>query len=155
MTIENSQRPIEILLVEDNPGDVRLTREAFRETGLSNHLHVVGNGDEAIDFLRRQGGYLRAPRPDIILLDINLPGKNGHEVLAEIKDDDALKTIPVCVFTSSEADRDIAQCYRQHANCYINKPADFAHFIAVAQGIEDFWLGIATLPGMSRDLQSQ
>lgn len=140
-------RPIEILLVEDNPGDVRLTAGALRDAKVRNHLNVVGDGVEALAFLRREGPYAEAPRPDLILLDLNLPKKNGREVLAVIKGNPALKRIPVVILTSSNAEQDIVKSYDLHANCYITKPIDLEQFITVVQSIEDFWLTIVTLPG--------
>lgn len=139
-------RPIEILLVEDNPGDVRLTKEALHDGKVRNNLHVAVNGVEALAFLRREGAYPSAPRPDLILLDLNLPRKDGREVLAEIKADDRLKTIPVVVLTTSKADEDIIRSYQLSANCYVTKPVDLEQFINVVRLIEDFWLTIVTLP---------
>ena len=139
-------RPIELLLVEDSPADVRLTEEAFRENRIANNLHVVGDGEAAMVFLRRQGPYVDVPRPDLILLDLNLPRKDGREVLAEIKADDALKTIPVVVLTTSQAEQDILRSYNLNANCYITKPIDLDQFIKVVKAVESFWLTIVTLP---------
>jgi two-component system, chemotaxis family, response regulator Rcp1 len=139
-------QPIEVLLVEDNPGDVRLTREALRDGKVHNNLSVVPDGVEALAFLRREGKYADAPRPDVILLDLNLPKKDGREVLEDIKADPALQRIPVVVLTSSEAERDIAQAYALHANCYITKPVDLDQFITVVKSIEDFWFTIVKLP---------
>jgi two-component system, chemotaxis family, response regulator Rcp1 len=138
--------PIDILLVEDNPGDVRLTREALKEGKVLNTLSVAGDGVEALAFLRRGGKYADAPRPDLILLDLNLPKKDGREVLAEIKTDDNLKRIPVVVLTTSQAEQDIIKSYNLYANCYITKPVDLDQFITVLQSIEDFWLTIVKLP---------
>ena len=138
--------PIEILLVDDSPGDVRLTREGFDETGWRNTLHVVQDGVEAMAFLRREGVYADAPTPDLILLDLNLPRKSGREVLAEIKQDPALMRIPVVVLTTSAAERDIFEVYGLHANCYITKPFDLDQFIHIVKSIEDFWLTIVKLP---------
>lgn len=135
-----------ILLVEDNPGDVRLTREALKEGKILNDLSVVGDGVEALAFLRREDGYAGAERPDLILLDLNLPKKDGREVLEEIKGDGELKKIPVVVLTTSAAERDILKAYDLHANCYITKPVDLEQFIGVVQLIEDFWLTIVKLP---------
>jgi CheY-like chemotaxis protein len=146
MTHAGIGRPIEILLVEDNPADVRLTQENFKETKISNNLHVVNDGDEAIDFLRREGKYAHSVRPDLILLDLNLPKKNGREVLEEIKADDKLKRIPVVILTVSKADEDIINAYNLHANCYITKPVDLNQFVKVVKSIEDFWLSIVKLP---------
>lgn len=138
--------PIEVLLVEDNPGDVRLTREALRDGKVHNNLSVAPDGVEALAFLRREGKYAEAPRPDVILLDLNLPRKDGREVLEEIKGDPALRNIPVVILTSSEAERDIAQAYALHANCYVTKPVDLDQFIHVVRSIEDFWFSIVKLP---------
>ncbi len=138
--------PIEILLVEDSPGDARLTKEGFDETGLRNTLHVVKDGVEAMAFLRREDVYADAPAPDLILLDLNLPRKSGREVLAEIKQDPAFKRIPVVVLTTSAAESDILEAYGLHANCYITKPFDLDKFIHTVKSIEDFWLTIVKLP---------
>jgi CheY-like chemotaxis protein len=139
--------PVEVLLVEDNPGDVRLTREALKEGKVRNNLSVVGDGVEALAFLHREGNYSSAPRPDIILLDLNLPRKDGRQVLAEVKADPELRRIPVVVLTTSKAEEDILKTYELHANCFITKPVDFEHFIKVVQSIESFWLTIVQLPG--------
>jgi chemotaxis family two-component system response regulator Rcp1 len=139
-------RPIEILLVEDNPADVRLTEESLKEGKVCNILHVVEDGEEAISFLQKKGKYADKPLPDLVLLDLNLPKKNGHEVLAEIKGDEKLKQIPIVVLTSSKAEEDIHKCYLLHANCYINKPDDLDQFIHVIKSIEDFWFTIVKLP---------
>ncbi len=139
-------QPVEILLVEDNPGDVRLTREALRDAKVRNNMRVVTDGAEALAFLRREGKYADAPRPDVILLDLNLPRKDGREVLAEIKADASLRRIPVVVVTTSEAEQDILKAYDLHANAYVTKPVDFDQFIRVVQSIEDFWLEIVKLP---------
>ena len=138
--------PIEILLVEDNPGDVRLTKEALKEGRFANLINVAVDGFEAMAFLRREGKYANASRPDLILLDLNLPKKNGREVLAEIKADSNLKRIPVVVLTSSQAEKDIVATYNLHANCYITKPVDFEQFICVVRSIEDFWFAVVKLP---------
>lgn len=138
--------PVEILLVEDNPGDVRLTQEALKEGKVRNNLNVVANGAEAMAYLRQQGQFRDASRPDIVLLDLNLPKKNGCEVLAEIKQDSDLKRIPVVILTTSQADEDVLKSYNLHANCYIVKPVDLDQFIQVVQSIEDFWLSIIKLP---------
>lgn len=138
--------PINILLVEDNPGDVRLTREALRDTKVINRLTAVSDGVEALDFLRRRGRYQDAARPDLILLDLNLPRRDGREVLAEIKEDQDLKHIPVVVITSSSAEQDVLKSYNLHANCYVTKPVDLDKFVEVVKSIEDFWLGIVKLP---------
>lgn len=143
---ENEGRPAEFLLVEDNPGDVRLTREALNESKLRNNLSVVGDGVEAMAFLRREGKYADAARPDLILLDLNLPKKSGREVLAEIKADPDLRRIPVVVITSSEAEQDIFATYNLHVNCYVTKPVDLDQFIKVVRSISTFWLTIVKLP---------
>lgn len=137
---------IEILLVEDNPGDVRLTQEALREGKILNNLNVVYDGVEAMAFVRREDGYANAPRPDLILLDLNLPRKDGREVLAEIKNDPRLKSIPIVILTSSAAEQDIVKSYNLHANCYITKPVDLDQFIEVVKSIEHFWLAVVKLP---------
>ena len=139
-------RAINILLVEDNPGDARLTMEAFREAKVRNDVRVVSDGVEALAFLRREDKYANAPRPDFILLDLNLPRKDGREVLEEIKSDENLRRIPVAILTTSRAERDILSSYDLHANCYVSKPVDFEEFIRVVRGIEDFWLSIVKLP---------
>jgi CheY-like chemotaxis protein len=139
-------RPIEILLVEDSPSDTELTVEALREAKMRNHLSVVEDGVQAIEFLRRKGKFAQAPRPDLILLDLNLPRKDGREVLAEIKADDGLKTIPIVVLTTSRAEQDVLQSYRLNANCYITKPVDFEQFLDVVRSIESFWLYVVRLP---------
>lgn len=139
-------RPIEILLVEDNPGDVRLTREALKEGKVRNNMQVAEDGEEALAFLHRQGRYAQATRPDLILLDLNLPKKSGREVLEEIKADPELKRIPVVVLTVSKAEQDVLKSYNLHANCYITKPVDLDQFITVVQSIEDFWLTVVMLP---------
>ena len=139
-------RPIEILLVEDNPGDVRLTMEALRQDKMRNNLHVVTDGVEAMAWLRRQDKYTDAPRPDIILLDLNLPKKDGREVLAEVKTDKDLKRIPVVILTTSAAEEDIMRAYEFSANCYITKPVDLEQFIKVVKAIEEFWLTVVKLP---------
>ena len=138
--------PIEILMIEDNPGDVRLTQEALKENKMYNCLHAVGDGVEAMAFLRREGKYADAPRPDLILLDLNLPKKDGREVLAEIKADENLKRIPVVILTSSQAEEDVLRTYNLHANCYVTKPVDLDQFIRVVKSIEEFWLTIVKLP---------
>ncbi len=139
-------KPIEILLVEDNPGDVRLTQEVLKDFKVSNGMHVVRDGIEAMAFLHKEGEYAAANLPDIILLDLNLPRKDGREVLAEIKDDKDLKRIPIVVLTTSSAEQDILKAYDLHANCYITKPVDLNQFIRVLKSIEDFWLSIVKLP---------
>ena len=140
----------EILLVEDNPGDVRLTREALKEGKILNHVSVVGDGVEALAFLRREDKYANAVRPDLILLDLNLPKKDGREVLAEIKADTGLKKIPIVILTTSAAEQDILKTYDLHANCYITKPVDLEQFIKIVRLIEDFWFTIARLPSGAR-----
>ncbi len=137
---------IDILLVEDNAGDVRLAQEALKESKVRNKLFVVQDGVEAMAFLRNQGRYADVPRPDLILLDLNLPRKSGREVLAELKTDEHLKRIPVVVLTVSKAEEDITKCYNDHANCYITKPLDFTQFMEVTKSIEEFWLTIVKLP---------
>jgi CheY-like chemotaxis protein len=141
-----SGRPIEILLVEDNPGDVRLTIEGLKEGKVRNNLHVAKDGVEALAFLRREARYPDAVRPDLILLDLNLPRMDGRQVLSEIKADPQLKTIPVVVLTTSRAEQDVLHSYQLQANCYITKPVDLEQFITVVRSIEDFWLTIVTLP---------
>ncbi|HTF13093.1 MAG TPA: response regulator [Burkholderiales bacterium] len=138
--------PIEVLLVEDSPGDVRLTREAFRDANRSIHLHVASDGVEAMAFLRREGVHVRAPRPDLILLDLNLPKMDGREVLAHIKDDDSLRTIPTVILTTSEAEADVVTSYQLHANCYLSKPVQLDAFESLVKSINDFWLTRAKLP---------
>jgi len=144
--MSGENRPVEILLVEDNPGDERLTREALKEGKVYSNLHWVKDGVEALDFLRRQGKYKEAPRPDIILLDLNLPKKDGREVLQDIKNDDQLKRIPVVVLTTSKAEEDVLRTYNLHANCYVTKPVDLEKFIVVVKSIDRFWLTVVTLP---------
>lgn len=148
--MEKKIRPVNVLLVEDNPGDVRLTQEAFKEAKMSIQLDVTMDGAEAIKFLRREGEYADATTPDLILLDLNLPKKDGREVLKEIKTDDTLKRIPVVVLTTSNAEQDILKSYNLHVNCYINKPVDFEKFFDIIQKIEEFWLTTAILPTMVR-----
>lgn len=142
----NGNRPVEILLVEDNPGDERLTREALKEGKVYNNFHWVKDGVEAIEFLRRKGKHASAPRPDIILLDLNLPKMDGREVLQEIKTDSDLKRIPVVVLTTSKAEEDVLRTYSLHANCYVTKPVDLEKFITVVKSIDAFWLTVVTLP---------
>jgi two-component system, chemotaxis family, response regulator Rcp1 len=139
-------RAVEILLVEDNPGDVRLTIEALREAKVHNHLSVAHDGLEAMAFLHRQGAFANAPRPDLILLDLNLPRKDGREVLTEIKTDLMFRRIPVVILTTSQAEEDIIKAYNLNANCYISKPVDLDQFVKVVKSIEDFWLEIVRLP---------
>ena len=139
-------KPIEILLVEDNPGDVRLTQEVFNDGKMLNKLHVVGDGIEALAFLNQEGEYADVPRPELILLDLNLPRKDGRDVLAEIKADGDLRRIPVVVLTTSCSEEDILKSYDLNANCYITKPVDLNHFIEVVKSIEDFWMTVVKLP---------
>jgi chemotaxis family two-component system response regulator Rcp1 len=146
MNIQVQARPVEILLVEDSPGDVRLTQEALKENKVANRLSVTGDGEEALRFLRREGRFAEAPRPDLILLDLNLPRKDGRETLAEIKRNPSLKRIPVVILTTSQAEEDIVRTYNLHANCYITKPVDLDQFIKVVHTIKDFWLSIVKLP---------
>jgi chemotaxis family two-component system response regulator Rcp1 len=143
---ETVGRPIEILLVEDSPSDTELTVEALREAKMRNHLNTVEDGVQALAFLRRQGQFANAPRPDLIMLDLNLPRRDGREVLAEIKADQDLRTIPVVVLTTSRAEQDVLRAYNLHANCYITKPVDFEQFLDVVRSIESFWLFVVTLP---------
>lgn len=147
MTISKNGAPIEVLLVEDNPGDVRLMEEALKESKVYNRLNVVCDGEEALSFLCRNGKYAAAIRPDIILLDFNLPKKHGMEVLASIKHNEELKDIPVVVLTTSRSEQDITKAYKYHANCYIAKPVDFDQFVEVVKAIENFWFNVAELPG--------
>ena len=139
-------RPIEILLVEDSPSDAEFTVEALKEAKVRNHLSLVEDGVQAMEFLRRQGKYAQAPRPDLIMLDLNLPRKDGREVLAEMKADNNLKMIPEVVVTTSRAEQDVLRAYELHANCYITKPVDFQQFLNVVRSIESFWLFVVTLP---------
>lgn len=141
-----SGRPVEILLVEDNPGDIRLTIEALKEGKVSNNLQTVNDGVDALAYLRKQGKFADAVRPDLVLLDLNLPKKNGREVLEEIKQDSDLKRLPVVVLTTSNAEQDVLKTYDLHANCYITKPVDLEQFLKVVRSIEDFWLTIVRLP---------
>ena len=138
--------PIEVLLVEDSPGDVRLTQEAFRDANIAIHLHVAADGVEAMSFLRRQDEHANAPRPDLILLDLNLPRMDGREVLAHIKEDENLKTIPTVILTTSEAEADIVKSYELQANCYLSKPVQLDAFESLVKSINDFWLTRAKLP---------
>lgn len=138
--------PIEVLLIEDNPADVRLMQEALKDSKVLNNLHVANDGETAMSFLRRKGQYAMVPEPHLILLDLNLPGKDGREVLNEIKNDSALKHIPVVIVTTSAAEEDILKSYCQHANCYVTKPVDLDQFIKVVNAIEDFWFTIVKLP---------
>src|SRR5512139_461692 len=144
--MNDKPRPIEVLLVEDDPGDVLLTKEAFEDNKVKNNLHVVNDGEEAIRFLRREGDHASAPRPDLVLLDLNLPRKDGREVLEEVKGDPELRSIPVVVLTTSEADEDILRSYHLHANAYVTKPVDFEQFIRVVRQIDDFFVTVVKLP---------
>lgn len=146
MSSGSEVKAIEILLVEDNPGDVVLTREALNESKMANHLHVVEDGIAAMEFLLRQGQYADVPRPDLIMLDLNLPRKDGRQVLAEIKADPDLRPIPIVILTTSDADEDILRTYHLHANCYITKPVVFEKFIKVVRSIKEFWFTIVRLP---------
>jgi CheY-like chemotaxis protein len=147
--MHSSATPIEVLLVEDDPGDVLMTQEAFEEHKVRNHLAVVNDGAEAVAYLRREGKFADAPRPDLILLDLNLPKLDGREVLAEIKADPDLRQIPVVVLTTSQADEDIARSYQLHANAYVTKPVDFERFIAVVRQIDEFFICVVKLPPRS------
>jgi CheY-like chemotaxis protein len=151
MSTPGEKRPVEILLVEDNPGDVVLIREGLRGARASTRVSVATNGEAALDRLRGQGEFAEAPRPDLILLDLNLPRLGGREVLAAIKSDNGLRRIPVVVLTSSQAEPDVAASYDLHANCYVSKPTDLEEFLRVVRGIEQFWLGVARLPGEGRN----
>jgi len=141
--------PLQVLLIEDSPGDVRLTQEVFRDAQASILLHVAADGVEAMDFLRREGVHAHAPRPDLILLDLNLPRMDGREVLARIKDDDTLKSIPTVILTTSDAEADIVNSYQLHANCYLTKPVQLDAFESLVKSINEFWLTKAKLPGQS------
>jgi CheY-like chemotaxis protein len=141
-----ASEPIEILLVEDNPAEIRLTVEGLKEGRIANRLHSVTDGDMALDFLYRRGAYKSAPRPDLILMDLNLPGIDGRTVLRQIKEDPDLKVTPVVIITSSEAESDIIKSYEAHANCFISKPIDFAGFAQVVRSIENFWFTVVRLP---------
>ncbi|HVU35183.1 MAG TPA: response regulator [Opitutaceae bacterium] len=143
--------PVEILLVEDTPGDVRLTREALRQAKVLNRLNVVSDGVDALEFLQRRGRHANAPRPDLILLDLNLPRKDGREVLAEVKADPVLKRIPVVVLTTSRAEEDIVRSYNLHANAYVAKPVGLAEFLEAVRALENFWLAVVTLPDGERE----
>lgn len=146
----NFVNPIEVLLVEDSPADVRLTKEALKEEKLHINLNVVGDGVEAMQFLHREGKFQKAVRPDLILLDLNLPKKDGREVLKEIKNDSSLKTIPTVILTVSKAEEDVLKTYNLHANCYITKPLDLNQFAHVVKSIQEFWLTIVKLPSNGR-----
>ncbi|QSZ41408.1 response regulator [Sulfurimonas aquatica] len=144
--MQTNHNAVEILLVEDNPADARLTKEAMNDSKIANNLHIVEDGQEAMDFVRKLGKYSDAPTPDLVLLDLNLPKKDGREVLKEIKEDDNLKMIPVIVLTSSKAEEDIIKMYSLHANSYIQKPLDFEQFSKIVETIENFWFTIVKLP---------
>jgi CheY-like chemotaxis protein len=144
-------QPIEVLLVEDDPGDELMTREAFEENKVRNTLHVARDGEEALDFLNRRGAFVDAPRPDLVLLDLNLPKFDGRQVLAEIKADEDLRTIPVVVLTTSGAEEDILRSYQLHANAYVTKPVDFARFIQVVRQIDNFFVSVVRLPARNGD----
>lgn len=146
MKVEERMSLVKILMVEDNPGDVRLTLEALKTSALRNDLRVVEDGEAALAYLRREGKYAGAPRPDLILLDLNLPRKNGREVLAEVKADERLRSIPVVILTTSKDEEDMLKTYNLHANCYISKPADLNQFSTVVKAIESFWFTVVTLP---------
>ena len=146
MTDTHHGRLVQILLVEDNPGDVRLTHEVFKEAKIVNHLNVVGDGVDAMAFLRREGSFADVVRPDIVLLDLNLPRKSGRDVLEEIKGDPALRNIPIVVLTTSRAEQDVLDAYEHHANCYISKPVDLEQFVDIVRSISQFWLSIVELP---------
>jgi CheY-like chemotaxis protein len=148
---KNEGRPIEILLVEDSPSDTDLTLEALKDFKVRNNVSVVEDGVQALQFLRREPPFAEAPRPDMIMLDLNLPRKDGREVLAEIKADENLKTIPIVVLTTSRAEQDVLRAYQLNANCYINKPVDFNQFLDVVRSIESFWLFVVTLPPAPRE----
>lgn len=141
-----SVKPIQVLMVEDNPDDVLLTREALKDAKVHCNLHVVEDGVQAMEFLKKRGEFADSPRPDIILLDLNLPRKDGREVLVDIKSDESLRMIPVVVLTTSESPDDIARAYNSHVNCYITKPVDFDQFVKVVRSIEDFWFTVVKLP---------
>jgi len=144
--IDRQGQPVEILLAEDNPGDAKLTRKALEQGKVINNLHVVTDGVEAMAYLRQEGEYVDRPRPDLVLLDLNMPRKDGREVLQEIKSEEGLRRIPVVVMTSSEAEEDIVQSYDLHANAYVTKPIDFDGFLDVVGSLEDFWLSVVKMP---------
>jgi two-component system, chemotaxis family, response regulator Rcp1 len=149
-SIGQDAEPIEVLLVEDSPGDVRLTREAFKDAKVHINLHVARDGAEAMAFLGHEGNYANVPRPDLILLDLNLPKKDGREVLKEIKENDTLKSIPIVILTTSASEADILRSYRLHANCYITKPVGLDGFLKVVNSIDSFWLSVVKLPRDAR-----
>lgn len=140
------QHPVQILIVEDNPADARLVREVMRDSKVLNEIHWVGDGVEALAFLRRQGKYADAPRPNLVFLDLNMPRKDGREVLREVKTDSELRRIPIVVMTSSQTEEDIARAYEQHANCYVRKPIDFEQFHSVVKTLENFWFNTVEIP---------
>jgi CheY-like chemotaxis protein len=146
MTPKPAGQPIEVLLVEDDPGDVLLIREAFEFNKVHNNLHVVSDGEQALAYLRREGEHAGANRPDLVLLDLNLPRKDGREVLAEVKQDEHLRTIPVVVLTTSEAEEDVLKSYQLHANAYVTKPVDFERFVSIVRQIDDFFVSVVRLP---------
>jgi chemotaxis family two-component system response regulator Rcp1 len=146
MDYSETEKPIDILLVEDNPGDARLAKEALKDSKIRNNLDIVGDGEEAMKYLKKEGKYVRVSRPDLILLDLNLPKKDGREVLKEIKENKDFKRIPVVILSMSKSEADILKTYNLHANCYITKPIDLDQFIKVVKSIEDFWLTIVKLP---------
>ena len=146
MSKKNVGVPVDILLVEDNPGDVRLTKEALRDAKVLNEIYVVKDGVEAMEFLRNEGSFAHVPVPDLILLDLNLPRKNGREVLTEIKNDPKLKRIPVVILTTSQAEEDILKSYDSHANCYVTKPVDLNRFAEIMHSLDEFWFSIVKLP---------
>ncbi|HEY6760930.1 MAG TPA: response regulator [Baekduia sp.] len=146
MTPKQAGEPIEVLLVEDDPGDVLLTREAFEYNKVHNNLSIVHDGEQALAFLRKEGEYAGAARPDLVLLDLNLPRKDGREVLAEVKSDETLRTIPIVVLTTSEAEEDVLKSYQLHANAYVTKPVDFERFVSIVRQIDDFFVSVVRLP---------
>ena len=146
MTPKPIGQPIEVLLVEDDPGDVLLIREAFEFNKVHNNLHVVNDGEQALEYLRKQGPHAEANRPDLVLLDLNLPRKDGREVLAEVKQDPELRTIPIVVLTTSEAEEDVLKSYQLHANAYVTKPVDFERFVSIVRQIDDFFVSVVRLP---------
>jgi CheY-like chemotaxis protein len=146
MSSQSVPQPIEVLLVEDDPGDVLLIQEAFEDNKLHNNLHVVNDGEQAVAYLRREGEYADAARPDLVLLDLNLPRKDGREVLAEVKADEDLRTIPIVVLTTSDAEEDVLRSYQLHANAYVSKPVDFQRFVSVVRQIDEFFVSVVRLP---------
>ena len=146
MSSQPVPQPIEVLLVEDDPGDVLLIQEAFEDNKLHNNLHVVNDGEQAVAYLRREGEYADCPRPDLVLLDLNLPRKDGREVLAEVKADEELRTIPIVVLTTSDAEEDVLRSYQLHANAYVSKPVDFQRFVSVVRQIDEFFVSVVRLP---------